>query len=280
MTYVTIATVRRTAGISSTEISDDDVTAIIAECEPQIERSFNTKFTPTEKIDIIEGNGTSRLMLSKNPLLVVRELKINGSTEDPAHLNLYKESGKIVLNQDEDLTNSTFKTGATRVVVKYLYGFMEESSTSSTTSAAEVAGTDVSIALASITDFADADWVEIKGMDGLSEVAQINATPGAGAIVVDKLIYGHVSGSTVTKLEISPIMTKLMNYACAISMVARIVGQSYTDIVGYGLGEFNVQKGEPYTQWRETATQLVKERDLLMGNSKIQGILKPRSYIA
>ena len=44
-------------------------------------------------------------------------------------------------------------------------------------------------------------------------------------------------------------------------MVARIVGQSYTDTVGYDLGELHVQKGEPYTQWRETAIQLIKERD-------------------
>ena len=279
-TYVTIASVRRTAGIGSTEINDDDVSAIISECEPQIERSFNTKFTPTEQLDIREGNGTTRLMLGKTPLLVVRELKINGDTEDPAHLNLYRESGKIVLNQDEDLTNSTFKAGATRVAVKYLYGYVEESSTSSTTSAAEVAGTSVSIALASITDFSDNDWVEIKGMDGYSEIAQIDGTPGAGAIVVDQLIYSHVLGSTVTKMQVSEIFKKLMNYACAISMVARIVGQSYTDTVGYGLGELNIQKGEPYTQWRETATQLIRERDRLMGTSKAQGILRPRSYIA
>ena len=71
-----------------------------------------------------------------------------------------------------------------------------------------------------------------------------------------------------------------MNYACAISMVARIVGESYTDTVGYGLGELNIQKGEPYTQWRETAVQLIKERDRLMGTAKAQGILKPRLYIA
>ena len=278
--YVTLVSVRRTSGIGSTEISDTDVKAIIDECEPQIERFFNTSFTPKERIDILDGNGTIRIILDKNPLLAVRELKIDGDTEDPANLNVYKESGKIELNTDNDLTSSTFKSGSKHVVVKYIHGWVEESPTSSTTSAAEVAGTDVSIALASITGFADEDWVEIYGMDGNKEVAQINATPGAGAIVVDQLVLAHESGSKVVKLQVNEIFKKLMNYACSISMVARIVGQSYTDIVGYGLGELNVQKGEPYTQWRETATQLIKERDRLMGTAKAQGILRPRSYIA
>ena len=258
-TYVTIASVRRTAGIASTEINDTDVEAIITEVEPQIEREFNTSFTPKERIDILDGNGTIRLMLEKNPLLSVRELKIDGDTEDPAYLHVYKESGKIVLDTEQTLTNSTFKLGDQKIVVKYIYGFVEDSSVSSTTSAAEVAGTDVSITLASITGFTDTSWIEIRSMDGNVEVAQINATPGAGAIQVDQLVLAHESGSTVVQLQVNPIFTKLMNIFCSIAMVARIVGESYTDTVGYGLGELNVQKGEPYTQWRETATQLIKE---------------------
>ncbi len=279
-TYVTLANVRRTSGIGSTEISDADVKEIIDECEPQVERYFNTSFTPKERIDILDGNGTIRIILDKNPLLSVRELKIDGDTEDPAKLHVDKESGYIEIDTTAGMTNNTFKFGTQKIVVKYIHGWVEESSTSSTTSAAEVAGTDVSIALASITGFADEDWVEIYGMDGNREVAQINASPGAGAIVVDKLVLGHESGSKVVKLQISEIFKKLMNYACAISMVARIVGESYKDTVGYGLGELNVQKGEPYTQWRETATQLTRERDRLMGTAKAQGILKPRPYIA
>jgi len=280
MRYVNVESVRRTAGISSSEINDADVESIINEVEYQIERFFNTKFTPTERIEILDGNGTTRLMLDHNPLLAVRELTIDGDEEDPAYIHTYKESGKIVLDSTKALTNSLFREGDKKIRIKYIYGLVEESTTSSTTTADEIAGTDVSIDLGSITGFSDEDWVEIYGMDGNKEVAQINATPGAGAIVVDKLVQTHESGSIVVKLEINPIFKKLMNYACAISMVARIVGQSYTDIVGYGLGEMHVQKGEPYTQWRETATQLIRERDRLMGTAKVQGVLKPRPYIA
>jgi len=278
-TYVTIASVRRTSGIGSSEISDDDVSSIITEVEPQISRFFNTKFTPTERIDFLDGNGTVRIFVDHNPLLAVRELTIDGDVEDPSYVHAYKESGKIILDDTKGLTNNNFKTGYKKIRVKYIYGFVEESTTSSTTSAAEVAGTSVSVALADITGFADEDWVEIYGMDGNREVAQIDGTPAAGAIVLDKLVQAHESGSTVVKLEINEIFKKLMNITCSIALVARIVGQSYTDIVGYTMSEFSTQKGEPYTQWRETATQLIKERDRLMGTAKAQGILRPRPYI-
>lgn len=274
MTFVTIASVRRTSGIGVSEISDADVTSIIAECEPQVERFFNTKFVPTQRIDVLDGNGTQRIILDKNPLLSVRELKIDGTTEDPAHLLIYKESGKIVLDDDQSLTTNTFVNDNRSVVVKYIYGFVEESSTSTTTSAATTAGTSVSVSVASITGFADEDWVEVYGMDGYREVAQISGTPSGTTIVLDQLVLTHESGSTLVKVEASPIFKKLMNYACAIAMVARLVGQSYTDTVGYGLGELNIQKGEPYTQWRETANQLIKERDRIMSAIPI------RPYIA
>ncbi len=266
--YVTVASVRRTSGIASTEISDTDVGAIIDECEPQVERHFNTVFTPKERIDILDGNGTIRIFVDKNPLLAVRELKIDGTTEDPANLHVYRGSGKVELNTNEDLSTSTFLNKHQAIVVKYIHGWMEESSTSTATSASSTADTDVSLTVTSITGFADEDWVEIYGMDGNKEAAQINSTPAGNTIQVDQLVFAHESGSTVVKLEVSEIITKLMNIVCALAMVARIIGQSYTDIVGYTMTEFQVQKGEPYTQWRETAIQFIKERDRLMGMLK------------
>ncbi len=150
-TYVTVASVRRTCGIGSSEISDADVGEIIDECEPQVERFFNTVFTPKERIDILDGSGTIRMFVDKNPVLSVRELKIDGDTEDPAHLHVDKGSGMIEIDTTAGMTNNTFKYGTQKIVVKYIYGWVEESSISSTTSAAEVAGTNVRIALASIT---------------------------------------------------------------------------------------------------------------------------------
>ncbi len=271
-TYVTVANVRRTCGIGSSEINNADAGDIIAEVEPQIERYFNTVFTPKERIDILDGNGTIRIILDKNPLLGVRELKIDGDTEDPANLHVYRESGKIELDTTTDLTNSTFKEKHQAIIIKYIHGWVEESSTETTTSAASTAGTSVALSVASESGFSANDWIEIYSMDGNKEAAKVSGTSG-GVITVDQLVLAHESGSKVVKLQVNNIITKLMNIVCSLAMVARIVGQSYTDIVGYTMGEFSVQKGEPYTQWRETALQLMKERDRLMA------MIKPRFYV-
>jgi len=269
-TYVTIASVRRTCGIGSDVINDDDVSSTITECEPQIIRTFNTHFTPKEIIEARDGNSTYQMILNQNPVMAVRDLYINGTQEDTAHLKVYKGSGKIELANDA--TASTFIYGSQKVVIKYVVGFLEDSTTDTATTAASVAGTSVALAVSASTDFSADDWVEIRGMDGNIESAQVSATDTA-EITVDQLVYAHVSGSTVVKLQVNEVFKKLMNIACSIALVARIVGQSYTDIVGYGLGEFRIQKGEPYTQWRETALQLTRERDRLLK------MIKPRPAV-
>lgn len=261
MNYITVASVRRTVGIDSTEINDDDVESIINEVEPQVERHFNTAFTPKEVIEQQDGNSTYRTILLKNPVLAVRDLYIDGDQEDTANLKVYKESGKIELNDNADI--SYFKKGTKLNVIKYIHGWLEEGTTKTNIDTASVAGTSVALSVLSETDFEEDDWVEIYGMDGYREAAQISSTD-TGEITVDQLVYSHKSGSVVVKLEVLKVFEKLMNYSCAIAMVARIVGQSYTDIVGYNISEMHVQKGEPYTQWRETAVQLIKERDRLM----------------
>ena len=266
-TYITVASVRRSCGILVGEISDDDVEDTITEVEAQIPRFFNTFYTPTERIDILNGDGTNRLLLDKNPVLSVRALKIDGTTEDVANLDVYKDSGYIFLN--EDATTAIFTDQKNAIVVKYLYGTVDLSSTTTSTSAAEVAGTSVSVVVADGSSFAENDWVEISGMDGNRETAQISSI-SLNTLTIDQLVLAHEASSTVTKIEINETFVKLMNIVASIALVARIVGQSYTDIVGYTLAEMHVQKGEPYTQWRETANQLIKERDDIMKRISIR----------
>lgn len=266
--FATVAEVRRISGIASGEINDTDVGLMIVDAEAKIPRFFNTFFKPTEIIEIEDGDGTNRHHLSKNPVLSVRELKIDGTAEDVDNLEIQKSSGYIFLGSGA--TTQTFANKKNAVVVKYLHGSVVISQTVSTTSsAAEVAGTAVSVAVASSTGFAEDDWVEIFGMDGYREAAQISSIT-TGVLVLDQLVLGHESGSTVVKLEIEHTFTELMNTVCAIACVARIIGQSYTDIVGYTLAELHVQKGEPYTQWRETANQLIRQRDAIMERISIR----------
>ncbi|KKK52108.1 hypothetical protein LCGC14_3108240, partial [marine sediment metagenome] len=144
--YVTIASVRRTCGIAVAEISDDDVESTITEVESQVPRYFNTVFTPKEKIEVRDGNGTNRLILMKNPVLAVRDLYIDGAQENTANLHVYKESGRIVLNTSA--STSTFIEKQNAITIKYIYGMLEESSTDTTTTADSTAGTSVALAVA------------------------------------------------------------------------------------------------------------------------------------
>jgi len=267
--YATVAEVRRICGIASTEISDTDVGLMIVDAEAKIPRFFNTFFKPTEIIEIQDGDGTNRHHLEKNPVLGVRALKIDGTAEDVANLEIQKSSGYIFLGKGS--TIPTFADLRNSVVVKYLYGSVVHSQTVSTTSsAATVAGTGVSVSVVASASFAENDWVEILGMDGYREAAQISSIADGTTIELDQLVLTHESGSNIVKLEVEHTFIELMNTVCAIACVARIIGQSYTDIVGYTLGELHVQKGEPYTQWRETANQLIKQRDAIMARISIR----------
>ncbi len=259
--YIDEQSVRRTIGVSSlTTIESSDVNDIIRETEAEVPRFFNTVFTPTERIDILDGNNSNVLILDKNPLLSVRALKIEGTSVTPSNIVINKEGGIITLGSSSEV--STFKRiNPMSNVVKYIYGNVIHSSISTTTSAAEVVGTSVSVVVASSSNIKPNDWIEIYGMDGYREVAKVSSVTNATTIVLDQLVYTHESGSTIVKLVIDETFKKLMNIIASISVVARIIGSSATDIVGYTLTEFQVQKGEPYTQWRETALQLIKQRD-------------------
>jgi hypothetical protein len=267
--FATVSEVRRISGIAATEISDIDVGGMITDAEAKIPRFFNTFFKVTERIEINDGDGTNRHHLEKNPVLSVRELKVDGTALDVSDLEIQKDSGYIFIGSGSD--TPTFKFGRNSVVVKYLHGSVVISQTVGTTSSEdEVAGTAISVAVASSTDFAGEDWVEIFGMDGNREAAQISSVTDGTNIVLDKLVLTHEAGSSIVKLEIEHTFTELMNTVCAIACVARIIGQSYTDIVGYTLAELHVQKGEPYTQWRETANQLIRIRDEMMARISIR----------
>ncbi len=258
-TYISLISVRRTSGVSEAQVNDTDVDATIVEVEKEVPRRFNTVFVPTERIDILDGDGTNRLLLDKNPVLSVRELKIDGTTVDPATLEIYQESGYIFLGQTA--VTSKFANKRNTNSVKYLFGSVVRSLTVTTvTTAASVAGDAIVLAVSDGSIFTANEWVEVIGLDGNREVAQVTAQD-ASNVTVDELIQAHESGSTVVKLEIDVNFTKLMNIITSISLVARVVGESASDTVGYDLGELRVQKGEPYTQWRETANQLIKERD-------------------
>jgi len=205
----------------------------------------------------------------KNPLLSVRALTVNDTTTiSPANIDWEKQSGKLLLNKDAE--SGTFVTGQNNTFIKYLYGLLEESTTTTDSTADSAVGTSVSLAVTSISGFADEDWVEIYGMDGKQEVAQISGDPVGTTIVVDQLVQTHASGSTIVKLQIPYKIKRYMEIEATIYISIYAIGGTYTFNTSYSLGELTVNKGEPYPQWREVIQRMINERKMRRETLKIR----------
>ena len=260
-TYIVIEDVRRTSGDFEEKVSDTRIEAIIGRIEKTAEKWLNTKFVPTLRIETQTGNRSNQVMLEKNPVLSIRTLEINDTSVTPAYIKWVKESGRVRLTSDSEVSRF-ISADINDVIISYLYGWMQESSTSTATDAASTSGTSVALSVASESGFTTDDWVEVYGTDGNREVAQVTGT-GTGEITIDQLVQAHVSGSVVVLLETEDNVKRYLEVECAIPVVTSIIGATATDITGHELGDLRVQKGEPYTQWRETLRNLKIERDEL-----------------
>lgn len=268
MTYITVTNVRDASGAPSSLITDTQITAIIEVVEGEMERWVNTKFTPTQTIEALDGSGSNRIFTHQNPVLAVRALKTNDTDITVSSIHVHKESGKIELGEDSETAEFLAKTQDT--IIKYHYGLLDESSTNTTTSSASTAGTNVALDVTSETGFADEDWIEINGMDGNKEVAQINTDPTTGVITVDQLVLAHESGSTVVKLQIPVYIKRYMEIEAALSVAINAIGATYTFNASYSLGELSVVKGVPYTHWQASVEKLLKERTMRKDRIKIR----------
>ena len=269
MTFITVADVRRACGAPTSLISNTLIEGAIDIVESEVKRWMNTAFVPTQKIEHSDGNALPRMFTLKNPLLSVRALTLNSSTSiTPAYINWEKQSGKVVLSSSAEASN--FVSGQNNTFIKYLYGLLEESTTDTTTSAVSAAGTTVSLSVASISGFADDDWVEIYGMDGKQEVAQISGTPAGTTIIVDQLVQAHASGSSIVKLQIPVYIKRFMELEAAIYVAIYAIGGTYTFNTSYQLGDLQVSKGEPYPQWREVILRCINERNMRRSTIKIR----------
>ncbi|MCK5601607.1 hypothetical protein KAR91_07060 [Candidatus Pacearchaeota archaeon] len=256
--YVTVAEARVVSGVSETEIDNTDMTEIIEDVEFEVERQMNSRFTPFVEIDVLDGNAKNSIFTKRSPVLTVRSLESNDVSIDLETIDFTK-SGRIRLGTNSSSQNFVQKKNT--VIAQYVYGRVGwDLITDTTTDTAAVVGTSVALSVVSETGFATNDWIEIFGTDGTRESAKITGT-GTGEITVDQLVQDHVSGSIIRKIEIEPIMKRLIKVIVGIAAIARVVGESSTAITGYSLGELQVQKGEPFTQWREAANQLIRQRD-------------------
>lgn len=249
--YVTLADIRSATSFSTSQISDADLTSVCEFVEFEVEDFLNASFTPTTVIEQYKGDATERLRLNHNPVLKVRAINIYGTTVSPQYTRLDKDAGIIYLTTSAE--TAYFKTVKTEEFinrVKYDYGLLEATTTQiSTTAANTTTGDTKDLTVSSSTGFAQNDYVEITGMDSQYEVAKVTAVPGATTITVDNLCTVHESGSLVTKLRVPKIAIRMMHLACAMAAITRYVGQSYSEIASYGIGDMSIVKGEAFTKW-------------------------------
>lgn len=267
MAYITAATVRRTIGLDTSQISDTDIEAFITEIEKLAPRYFNAVFTMTETIDVLDGDGSDRVVLNNNPVWAVRELISDTVTEVPANLYVYREGGRINLSSTSIVSRFPNKRNIIRV--RYFFGKLDYSTTTTKTTAASIVGTGIVLSVSDSSSFTVNDWVDIKSMDGNYEAAKITAK-ATGTITVDQLVYAHLSGAIVTKLELSAIFTRIMNVLASIATIGRILGSSANAETAYTLGELNVTLQDPNILWKETFNNFVADRDELFKKIKIR----------
>jgi hypothetical protein len=267
MTYTTTSKVRTACGIESGEISDADVALLITDAEKEVDRLMNTTYDPKtviERMDSDLGVSPERFFVSHFPILRIIELKIDQTSVSPKYLKIYR-GGKIEITEDAEKTQMS--NDLQDNIIKYSYADFEISSTSTETTNAVTEADDVSISVSDSTGIITGNYVQIEGMDGYSEIALVSNVAD-GTHITASISLPHESGSIVTKMEIPQIIVRLTDVITSLMLVARLVGSSYDEIVGYDLDGLHVQKGEPYTQWRETALQLRNELKTILATKR------------
>lgn len=265
--FVNVAQSRVVSGITDALISDPDMEELIEDVEYQVEKFLNCNFAPSVEIDVLDGNSKSVIFTRKSPVLSVRSLISNETDIDVTTID-FKRSGLIRLLSSTTPPVFIFKRKS--VITKYVHGHVQwDKLTNTEIDSASAAGTSVALSVSSEAGFSTDDWIEIFGTDGNKEAAQITGT-ASGTITVDQLIDSHVSGSLVRLLKIDPTFLKLIKIYVGIAANVRAEGQSFADITGYTIEGLQVQKGEPFTQFREAIIQLTKQKDELL--SKIRSI--------
>lgn len=269
--FITVSDVRQRTGVDQTLIKQDsEIEPFLAPAEQRVEQYLNSVFQPKEIIEQVKGTDTDRVFLNNIPVLSVRDVR-SGDNDKPVSNFYWDRGGKLYFKFNVDTDTREFSDN-NKIKVRYIYGDVVEKARTKSNSDVS-AGNSVLIPVNDVSIFSNNDWVEIQGMDGNKEVAQITNTT-SNAIQVDEIVRDHESGSFVSRIGIHSLVYDLMNIVASLSLIGRIVGETFDVMTGYGLGDLNVQKGQPYVQWRETAVRLQEERDDILKRLKTNIIIR------
>jgi uncharacterized protein YqfB (UPF0267 family) len=267
MSFITISDVRRVSGVPVTLMTDAQITSMIPIIEGLVEKWLNTKFTPTEVIEIQDGNGLPRFCTMYNPLLAVRYLSSDSTSLVVSTLNVYRSSGMVRLGTNSQM--GSFVAKQQSIIVKYVYGLVEETTTKTTITSASIAGSSITLNVSSSTGFAANDWIDVYGVDGYREAAKVTAT-GTGTITVDQLMFTHINGSSIVLLDISEPVQRYIELEAAIYAGITAIGGSYDFQKSYTLGDFTTSKDAAAEHWKTTLSANIAERDFLKKTIQIR----------
>ena len=270
--YITIQEVRDATGAPVKLVSNDTITTLGELIEKTTEKWLNTKFEPTLQIDVIDGVDKPSVFTWKNPVLSLKNLRIDEDDVNVKTLDVNESSGRISFTQSSN--KSSFRTSG-KIKIKYLYGLVDDNKDAQTETTSDiVAGSSVTIPVSTSSGFSKNDWIKIIGMDGNNELAKITDIADATNLIVKTLNLDHEEDSLIIKQEIPDYIRQYMIYETAINVAINAVGATYVFNASYSLGDLQVTKGVPYTHWRESTEKLIKQRNNIKTTIKIRPCIR------
>ncbi len=265
---ITEAAVRLKLGIESSDISDANVLTFIEEAEYEAEQVLKTKFTPTRAIERYEmPNPKESIVLRHTPVARIANILVGGTAGkyvDMDDVLLRLKTGKLQLKSGAEVPE--FDSNVEKVnVIDYYYARMEETSTETSTSAATGTGTSVSFSVGTDVGYAVADNVLISGIDGKEEITTLTGTGNGASTLTGPLMYNHISGSRVVKMQIPRLANELTQILAAIRCALNMIGATYTFATSYSVPEHSVTKGVPYPHFVRALDGLIERRDWIIG---------------
>ena len=272
MRFLTTSEIRLACGLNTAQVSETDLSSIGEQAEYDTEQELNTSFTPKTIIEVFEGDGTNRLVNLKNPLLKVRQMKIDATSVTPGTLRLDPLGGTVWLSSTSEFTYFRSKTTERNLVrVMYDYGYFESDTVQTTLTAASAAGNSVTIAVSDSTGFSSGDYVQVVGMDSMIETAKVTSVPGGGlSLVVDNLTQAHELGSLVVKQRTPKTAIRIMAVNAAIKALGNVMSSKLDSVQSYSIGEESVSNVDVLSALNGTLTALNAEKTALINSFRIR----------
>ena len=272
MRFLTTSEIRLACGLNTAQVSETDLSSIGEQAEYDTEQELNTSFTPKTIIEVFEGDGTNRLVNLKNPLLKVRQMKIDATSVTPGTLRLDPLGGTVWLSSTSEFTYFRSKTTERNLVrVMYDYGYFESDTVQTTLTAASAAGNSVTSAVSDSTGFSSGDYVQVVGMDSMIETAKVTSVPGGGlSLVVDNLTQAHELGSLVVKQRTPKTAIRIMAVNAAIKALGNVMSSKLDSVQSYSIGEESVSNVDVLSALNGTLTALNAEKTALINSFRIR----------